>query len=239
MTERTRPGWERWLAIAGIAYAVVHFLFLTHGSAGPDQSVGAVQRAFTHGASTEMQTGLLYQVSILLVLLFALSLRAHLRLAEGEPKTLSSLVLGAASVSIALGLVGSAMLFVLEANVARLGDANLTYSLLQIWWATFIAYSLMLGIMAVGASASGLINRSFPRWIGVLGVVSGLALAAGCLAFYPSGAVVQGPADGVAYIGEILFAVWAIASSVVILRGRRAARATEGAELRVESALAR
>jgi hypothetical protein len=235
--ERTRQGWERWLAVAGFAYVVVHFLFLTRG-VGPDASVRTVQRAFTQSPAQEMQVGLLYQVTMLLLLLFAVSLRAHLRPAEGEPKTLSAVVLGAAVAAGVLAIVGSALLFVLEANVARLGDANLTYSLLLVWWATFLGYSFMLGIMAIAASASGLISRTFPRWIGWLGIICGLALVGGCLAFYPSGAVVQGPADSIAYIGEILFAVWTIASSVVILRGPRALRALEPAEARAETALA-
>lgn len=233
--ERTRFGWERWLAVAGIGYVVAHFVFLTSGSAGPDLGVSAVQRAFAHSATTEMRAGLVYQVSALLLLLFAVSLRAHLRPAESEPKTLSSVVLGTAFASVVLAFVGSAMLFVAESSVAKLGDANLTYSLMQVWWATLIGYLLLLGIVAIAASASALITRMFPRWIGLLGIVCGLVLAGGCLAFYPSGAVVQGPADSAAYLGEILFAVWAIAASITILRGRRIAQSREVSELRMDT----
>jgi magnesium-transporting ATPase (P-type) len=237
--ERTEPIWERWLGVAGLAYVILHFLFLTHGSAGPDESVRAVQSAFTRTPAQEMQAGVLFQVSSLVLLLFAMSLRGCLRRAEGEPKTLSSTVLGAAFAGTVLAFVGSAMLFVLEANVARLGDANLTYSLMLIWWATFLGDSLMLGVMALAASASALMTRALPRWVGWLGIACGLALIAGCLAFYPSGAVVQGPADSIAYIGEILFAVWSIATSVIILRGRGVARATEVTRLPVEGVPAR
>src|SRR5947209_16126419 len=105
MMERTQPRWERWLAVAGIAYVVLHFLFLTHGGTGPEQSIGAVQRAFTDAPAQEMQSGVLYQVSALVLLLFAISLRAHLRPAEGEPRTLSTVVLGAALAASASALV--------------------------------------------------------------------------------------------------------------------------------------
>jgi hypothetical protein len=237
--ERTGPHWERSLGVAGIAFVVLHFLFLTHGSADPGQGARAVQSAFTRMPAQEMQAGVLYQVSALALLLFALSLRACLRRAEGESRTLSTVVLNAAFAGAVLAFVGSAMLFILEANVARLGDANLTYSLLLIWWATFFGYSFMLGVMALAASASALMTRALPRWVGWLGIACGLALTAGCLAFYPSGAAVEGPADSVAYIGEILFAIWSIATSVVILRGRSVARSAEVTRLPAESVPAR
>ena len=232
--ERTGLIWERWLGVAGIVYVVLHFLFLTRGSTGPDASVRAVQSAFTHSPTQEMQAGLLYQVSALVLLLFAVGIRGYLRRAEGEPNTLSAVVLGAAFAAAVLAFVGSAMLFVLEANVAKLGDANLTYSLLLIWWATFFGYTNMLGVMSLAASGLGLITRMFPRWISWLGIASGLALIGGCLAFYPSGAAIEGPADSVAYIGEILFAVWSVASGIVILRGDRTVPTPETARLPAE-----
>ena len=233
--ERISSGWERLLAPAGFVYIVLHFIFLTLGS-GPDATVRAVQSEFLRSPRLGMQRGTLFEVGALVLLLFAVSLWAHLRPAEAEPKTLSTLVLGTAFAALVLAFVGSAMLFVLEASVAPLRDATLTYSLLIVWWACFIGYSLLLGIMALAASTSALLTRGLPRWLGWLGMAAGLTLTGGCLAFYPSGAVVQGPADGVAYIGEILFVVWLAAAAIVVLRGRRVAHPISASTLAAEPA---
>jgi hypothetical protein len=159
--------------------------------------------------------------------------------AEQEPKTLSGVMLGAAFASTMLAFVGSACTFIIGATVARLGDANLTYALLQMWWAMLLSSTCMQGILVLAGSALGLMTRALPRWIGGLGLVCGLALTGGCLAYFPTGGVVEGPADAVAYIGENLLAIWAIAVAIVILRARRAPSATEVVRVRAGSVAAR
>lgn len=240
MIERTRPGWERWLAVAGFAYVVLHFVYFAAASVvDPGASVRSVQHAFTHSSSQLTLSGSIEQAVALIFLLFAISLRAHLQAGDREPKTLSSLIVPAAFAGVVLSFVGSGCTFILAHNVAKLGDANLTYGLLSMWWATFVAYDVMVGIVVLAASVSGLTSRLFPRWLGWLGIVIGLAMAGGCLAFYPSGGVVNGTADGVIYIAENLLVIWAIAGAVVVLRGRRTARAIEPTGLHAEAAAAR
>jgi hypothetical protein len=237
--ERTRSGWERWPAIAGVAYIILHFLYFAVASvADPGSSARSLARDYTHNATQVTLGGTLQQALALVLLLFAISLRAHLRRGEREPRTLSSLILIAAVASAVLTFLGSACTLVLAHNVARLGDANLTFGLTQVWWATFLAADVMLGIMVLAASALALTTNLFSRWLGWLGILCGLALVGGCLAFYPTGAVMQGPADGIAYIGENLFVLWALGTSITILRGRRFARVERVPERATEHAMA-
>ena len=80
--ERIRAGWERWLAVTGLAYAILHFIYFAVANVidpDPGGTVDSTASAFIQCPTQATLGGTLQQAVALVLLLFALSLRAYLR----------------------------------------------------------------------------------------------------------------------------------------------------------------
>lgn len=143
-------------------------------------------------------------VALLFLLPFAGYLSSVLRHAEGERGWLSATALGAALVALAVKL-GSGT-FIIAADATEVGPA-LDNTLTAANNAAFMLSLAPLGVMVGAAAIVALQTGVLPRWLGMLSAVTALALIVNSTFVEAD----FGPAF-------LLFAVWTLATSVVLLR---------------------
>lgn len=93
------------------------------------------------------------------------------------------------------------------------GGTALVAAAFQAGQAIFTFAAMFLGIFLIAASEAIRRTRVLPRWIGYLGLVAGAAYVAGSF----SVADQRGPLALPALLGFVLFIVWTLAISVVLI----------------------
>lgn len=214
--------WERLGAVAGLAAAlllIAIIVFIPTGPA-PDASGEEITASFVTHHDAMLAGHILEGVAVMLFLGFASGLRGILRRAEGGAETLSAAMFGGAVAAAALVLVAHAVRASLVLHTARDGDPALVRALfdLSAMVDAFSALPLAVFLAATGA----LIVRSgaVARWLGWAAGTAALLMVVGSAKTLAD--VTPLVVGGV--LGFLLFVLWLLLTSVMLVWGHRAVR---------------
>lgn len=216
--------WEQLAASGGIAYVVLQLIaqgLIQIGGAEPsfNAPAGEIVIFFENRDQLLFNTGdFLSSLSMLAFIWFLGALWARLRRHEEAPAWMSLVAFGSALAGVAVSMAsngwGLAVFRIeegLDPQLARylFDEGNLGFVTLWVFLAGFL---LATGIVALRDGA-------LPRWLGWFGLVTGTALLIG-RAFWdlPSGSI---------FVPYILFYIWLIAASIVLIRRAGSSAAPE------------
>jgi hypothetical protein len=209
MSERPIPRLAAFSGIAAVALLFVGSAFSGGGSPDLDASrAKLVDWSTAHPATTSSYAGgMIELLGILAMIVFAATLWAALRRAEGGDGIFAASAFGAALISTAIKLASLPAVFAAVWRSRQGIDPQLAAALLDMNNAAFV---LTWGIDAVMMAAAAVVilrSRALPHWLGWLGAIT----AAVSLVSMPL-------ADVVPPLGILLTFAWIVATSVVLVR---------------------
>jgi hypothetical protein len=186
--------WDQMGAVCGILYVVL--IMVGNSIGGPTSTVALVVMflAFT------------------VFLFFLGSLWATLRRAEGGSGWLSTTALGGGLVAIAVKLVGDAPLLAARYRAGEGLDPQLARALQDMYDASFGLHFFPLAVLLAASAIVAIRSGGLPRWLGWAAAVISVALIAGAAV---GSADFQSEWAGLPFL---LFMLWVIAASVVLIR---------------------
>jgi MFS family permease len=216
-TGRAAGSPDRWAAVAGLVFTALvlasFFMPEVPRSDSPAEDIAARLAADGSGHRLSLLLGFLSDVAFLV---FLAGLWSRLRREEGPAGMFAALVLAAGAAFVALMLIsGGLHLALVQYASGGLHDPALLPALADLnQWvgAAILAPSVA---MFLGATLAILTTRALPRWLGWL------AAATAVLQLIALAGVFQTTIEGVvaiaAFFGFLLFLVWVLATSVVLL----------------------
>ena len=190
-------GWERWAALAGVAFVALYVAAFSLGIevGDSDQAIRDYYASSGH-RTKEMVAFFLISGAAISLVIFAAGLRSLIAKVEGEPRTVTAIAWGGALVASALVLTGDAVSrtpafasfddnFTLDPNSARL--------LNDMGFMLFASGTLAAILLAVGVAVAALRYGAFPRWLGWLSL--------------PFAALFT---LGIGFAGYLFFALWVL-----------------------------
>jgi hypothetical protein len=160
---------------------------------------------------TESATGILVELLGFAFFLFFLgSLWACLRDAEGAGGWLSATAFGAGLAEFAVKLGSGAPLLATRVNKGM--DPEITRALIAMNDASFLLTFLPLAVMLSATAVVTIRWGALPRWLGWMAAVTALGLLGGL-----AGGVID-PYPGWAALPMLLYVLWIVATSVVLIR---------------------
>ena len=198
----TESRWGRLGAVSGIVFAVLFLASLFV----PDLPSGSDANASSGARSSVIITAYLMGLAGIAFLGFLASLYRGLREAEGEAGTLATLALAAGVLFVAmLYASGSAWVAVpagIEFGQEPQPTSDVAIWLTQLGFGTLLAYGMFSAIVVIVATSVLALRKAvLPGWLAWTGLV-----CAALLVF------------GVFYVPMIALPVWAIATSVAMLK---------------------
>jgi len=204
--------WRRLGAAGGIFYVVLTLL-------GNDVIGG-----------TRPRTGLLVELLGFVFFAFFLgSLWACLRSAEGEGGWLSAAAFGGGLLALAVKLASVTPVLAVGASEGM--DPGIAKALIAMNGASFDITFLPLGVMLLSTAIVAVRTGALPRWLGWASAVVALALL-GAL----SVAVVSPSPPEWVFLAMLLFALWIVATSIVLIRRAKEPHLVEPARPAAEPA---
>ncbi len=215
--------WERLSLSNGILFAAVQmvtiaftavFFATTHPPM--DASPQEAARGFAQ-AQTMVEVGtFLYVLQVPFLLLFLGGLFGVLRRAEGGSGALATSALGAGIAMVVIASMG-ALISSVTPIIGQLGGDGATVKAIDAMTPLALALSafpraVLLGAISVVILESGIA----PRWIGWAGLVLGL------ISLVSTGTLVAPELFPFLALGTLMFVVWVLILSVVLLRSTRA-----------------
>jgi len=198
---------DRLLERVGAACGIVYVVLLIGGGSIESNTVGI---AFF----VEM-------LAFLFFLFFLGNLWSALRRAEGGSGWLSATAFGAGLMSVTIKVASAAPVLAARYRAGDALDPQLARALQDIndasFYLSFFPLAVLLGAFAIVAIRS----RTLPKWLGWLAAGLGLAFVAGGMS---GSAALQSEWAG---LPMILFTIWVIAASVVLIRRAGAPRPAE------------
>lgn len=181
--------WERWTALAGLAYVVLYVAAFAMGiEVGPSDREILDYYADSGHRAKELVAFFLIAGAALSFVVFALGLRTLIARVESPTRTLASLAFGAGVASATLVLAGNALsratafaagndVFQLDANTRRLFETA--------GFLLFVSGALAAILLVVAVSLAALRYGVLPRWLGWagFGFAALLPLAIGFIGF--------------------------------------------------------
>ncbi len=209
--------WERVTGAAGLAWTVLILAELfTWGNQQFTDPLSKVRDHYvSHGSAA--QASIAFAVlGIFPLLVFASGLRAVLRLQERYEDVLSSVFLTAAAAFASAQIVFAAVNGALFLNAPQATDSEIKLLVGAVNYLDAVRF-MPFGVM-VGAASLAMIERpSFARWMGWLGIVSGVLTLVGEVGLFDYYGPI-GKLGDVTQGGLVLFLIWAIAVSITLLR---------------------
>jgi hypothetical protein len=210
---------ERYAPVSGILAVVVFAAAVAFESNGPSPSDSPAQVAAKFASD---QVGVLIGSYLLifglaLFAVFLAVLRTALRVAEGEPGIFSTLTFGAGMAGLAVTSGYVAIYGSLAHGIASAGGANLAFALFAASNSIDSVSGIFIALAVLAAATVILRTAAFPRWLGWLALVSGALGALGPFALDRP----DQPVGFVGFLGSLLFLVWMLSTSVVLLRRGR------------------
>jgi hypothetical protein len=208
MSDRPIP---RLAALSGLLAVVL--VFVGSGISGSSPDLGASRAtvaawvARQHATVGSYAGGLLELAGILAMIVFAATLWAVLRRAEGGDGVLAATAFGAGLASATLKLASAPPLFAAVWRSHHGSDPLLATALVDMNNVAFVLTWTVDAVMLGAAAIVILRSRALPRWLGWLGAVA----AAVSLLSVPV-------ADRVPPVGILLTFVWIVSLSVVLFR---------------------
>lgn len=208
--------------IAGIVFAVLLAvdIFALPGPTFSD-SIADVREFFVDNANLALAVGWLEAILLVFVLLFfAASLRDTLAWSEPVPTELPRLVFAGGIVAAAIGGAASIPFAAVAFADGAVDDALLRFVMYMDVVAYSFLFSYVFALMALAASVTILRTGALARWLGWLGIASGLLLVTGGL--WVIGGDETGPFAIVEFAGLSLWLVWVLGTGVDMFRRSRA-----------------
>jgi hypothetical protein len=168
--------WESLAPLTGaVAIAVIVIAIVVVGGSTPDvkDSGSKVLAFYSKHRSDQENASFLTAIGAALLLLFAVSLWHRLRCASASGR-LAMASLGGGIVAVG-GLLFVAAMHLALAESGKYGDATIAHALNIVDANTFLPLSSGTGVMVFAAGASAWRTGAFPKWLGVVGVVIGIA----------------------------------------------------------------
>ena len=213
-----RRNWERWAGVAGFAFVALYIAAFALGIevGDSDEEIRDYYASSAHRTKEIIAFFLIGGAALSLIML-ASGLRSLLAKAETEPRTLTAITWAGAVSSATLILVGDAVSrtpafasldynFTLDPNAARL--------LNDMGFLLYASAALAAILLVAGVSLAVLRHGILPRWVGW----AGFPLAALLLL-------------GIAFVGFLVFALWVLLVSVILVFRRRSPRIDNEPEL--------
>jgi hypothetical protein len=205
--------WERFAAVAGIVSCVaIAAGFVIAGNISPWDSAGTVAHAFSIHRWAYIVASYCQLVYVALVLVFITGLRDYLRRRGGDPATLPGLAYGVAVCGVAVYTVYVVVFAAVAELVAPRQSAQLTWSLYEVSQVAITFSGFLFGMFQVAASLALLrVGAKRTAWVGIVGgainIISGF-----------SGYPLKGPIGLTVLIGFVIYLLWVMLTSVLILR---------------------
>jgi hypothetical protein len=201
-------GWERWAAVAGVAFVALFIAAFALGiEVGPSDREILEHYADSGNRSKEIVAFFLIAGAALAFVVFAAGLRALIARAEPEPAPLASIAWAGGIACAALILAGNAVSratafaatsddFVLDPNTRRLAeDAGLLL---------LASGAIAAMLLVVAVSLAALRHGVLPRWLGWAG--------------FPAAALLP---LAVGFVGFLVLFLWVLAGSAALARRPR------------------
>jgi hypothetical protein len=205
-------GWERWAAVAGVAFVVLWISAFALGiEVGPSDREILEHYGDSSARSKEIVAFFLIAAAGLALVVFVLGLRSLIARAEREPGALAPLAWAGGVASAALVLAGNSVSraaafaatgdeFTLDPNTRRLfEDAGLLL---------LASGAIAAMLLVVAVSLAALRQGVLPRWLGWAG--------------FPAAALLP---LAVSFVGFLVLFVWVLAVAVALLVRRSPAPA--------------
>ena len=220
--------WERITAVAAIATAVLMVAALTtwgnHYYTDPLHKITNYYVENQHKALLSQFLFLLFGLS---VLIFGVGLRLVLHRAEGEPHVFSALFF-AGTIAVSVWMMVFASINGGLAAVAAGASPSEIRLIMGIEGYVDQLSFLAIGITVGSAGLAMLVAHVFARWIGWLGLASGvLYLVSNVAVLDPNPNGTLAGISNLGMIGSLLFLIWLVAIAVSLLRRPATARTPE------------
>jgi hypothetical protein len=183
--------WERFGALAGIAYVVLFLVAIAVSGEGAGDTNAEITRYYADGGNRDKDIAgaFLIIAAGLMFIWFLAYLRVRLLRAEAEPGRLSALAFGSGVASAVL-LLAAAAAFITPAGAVENAesdfqlDPNTVQVIGSLGYGFFVASVMVAALLVFATSLLALRLLAFPRWMGYAGfVVAPLLLLA--IFFFP------------------------------------------------------
>jgi hypothetical protein len=207
--------WQQVTGVAGIVFAILSFIGGIALAPQPPMSTdaaGSIVSFYANHRTGLLLQGYVFGISWLAFLIFLAGLHRALRASEQW----ATLVASAGVAWLALNVASQAAISTLAARVARDFPDHATVVALHTVVVMLFSFSFFaLSALLIGAGAAGLASRTLGRWLCLFGYgLAGLALVTALSLVWPDA---QG-LYALLVIDYLLFLVWSVWASVVILR---------------------
>ena len=208
---------DRWAAVAGLVFTalVVASIFTPDvpSSDSPAEDIAAELAADSAAHQISLLLGFLADIAFLV---FLAGLWSRLRRGEGPAGMIAALVLAAGAALVALMLVtGSLYMALLQYASGGQPDPAVLHALtvLNEWVGGAL---LPAGVaMFLGAAMAILTTRALPQWLGWLAAATALLQLISLAGVFQT--TIEGVVGIAAFGGFLLFLVWVLATSIVLL----------------------
>ena len=235
VTRRTSQSWERYAWVAGIVY-VIAFLAETVISAGvgvnQNDSAAKIANALADHRETLLMVAYLSVVYAAMFPIYLSRLHDLLRGDDDRRRFLGSLVLAGGALFVALHAVSD--IGITGAFGAKLAlfasqhDPGVAYSLYLVTFGLDSVGDVFGSLFAVAAGVLVLDSGVLPRWLGSVSILAGILFF---LQGFGLGGVIATFGLVLDLIGFVLFLIFVLVSSVILLRRERRAPLAAGIEL--------
>jgi hypothetical protein len=212
--------WEQVAAATGIAFVVLLVIarFIVAQPPDVDGPGREIRRYFV-----ENQNGLLFQSWLLglagvLFIWFAGTLRSRLAVAEAEGRRLSLISFAGAIGTLATLVPTVALNLTIAYTVARGAPLVLTHALFELssWFRVLVVFSLAVFVGAAALSAGR--TGALPQWLAWGGLAVAALFLLQSVDVFVRGTDLFEPQGVLGYLNFILFLLWILAASVLLLQ---------------------
>ena len=212
-------GTSRPLPIAsGIAF--VAMLFPTFGLVpeppGTDAPVEQIASYYGRHVDGQLTATFMWGLALTALLLFVGSLYSVLRTAEGGTGTLSLLALLSGTVAVTIMIVAQAATGATAIIASEGISPEVVRGMDEIAHMVAHLFAIPLGAFLVSASIAALRCQVTGRWLGVLGLMAGLANVVGTAGIFEPGSALH----NLGVLGLLGFVIWTLGTSISLLRLR-------------------
>jgi hypothetical protein len=210
--------WDRIAPGSGVVFAVLFVVaFLLAGdSPALDSSSEEIASYYDDDRGRLLTAIVLFGLSMIAFLWF-LGSTVHTLRVEADESRLAATTLGAGVVTSSLFGVILLMNAGLAFQIAEDGDAGVVAALYDISWVTSTLLSFPVAALIFAAGIGFMRSRLLPVWFGWASAGAALALVAGGTTWARNGFWAPDGAYN-AYITPIIFVVWVVVLSVLVLR---------------------
>lgn len=224
-----RATWDGVAPGFGVVFAVLFVLgFLLIGdSPALDDSAGEIVAYYVDERGKLVTVTVLFGLSIVAFLWFLGSVVHTLRV-EADESRIAATALGAGIVTTSLFGVLVLLNAGLTLQIAADGDAGVVAALYDLAWATSTLISFPVAALVFASGIGTWRSRLLPAWFGWASVVGALAILVSGTTWAADGFWAP---DGLynAYISPVIFIVWVVLLSVLLLRRLQPRAAEPGA----------